>query len=116
MEQTEDRLEDLLDSVSKESKTKELIEIQFLNEERKRDFTDSVWVLELDRMMDYNSYFHEHNPKNVGERFSQARRQASAIPKDLSERHLQSVASNRSMRLLDKDIIFTQKTLARLII
>ena len=42
-------------------------------------FADNVWQIDLDKLKDYNNYFHQHNPNSLGERFSEESR--------LSEKH-----------------------------
>ena len=58
-------------------KAREVIEIQLLKKEKQENFNDEIWILNLDIMTNYNSYFPEANPKSVEERFLFLSRMAS---------------------------------------
>ena len=102
--------------IASESKTKELIEMQFLNEEKKREFRDEVWRVNLDILMDYNSYFHQHNPKNIREEYVRAQTK-NYNQDDPDSDNSGSVNSNPSTVFKDQQysVLFTHKTLARLL-
>ena len=45
-----------------DSKAKDVIEMQFLKKERREEFHDEIWNLNLDVLADFNSYFSNNNP------------------------------------------------------
>jgi hypothetical protein len=53
----------MLESVL-DSKTREIIEKEFVRLEKKKAFDDEVWIIDTDVMTNFNSYFSQDNPHN----------------------------------------------------
>jgi len=48
--------------------------MQFLRKERKEEFQDEIWIINLDMLADFNSYFSQNNPHLLKERFAPEKR------------------------------------------
>lgn len=48
--------------------------MEFLRREKRLEYADEIWILNVDVLTDYNSYFSEHNPNLLRERFNREAR------------------------------------------
>ena len=70
----------MLESVV-DAKTREIIEMEFVRQEKREAFDDEVWIVNTDTMSNYNSYFSQDNPHNLSEKFSAEARSRRRLEK-----------------------------------
>lgn len=56
--------------------TKEIIISEFSKMSKAREFEDEIWLVSIDRMMDYSGYFAQDNSHNLDKKYSVETRKA----------------------------------------
>ena len=64
--------EDLHDLI--DIKAREAIEVQFLRKQQMEEFQDELWIVKVDVLADFNSYFSQNNPHLLREKFTPEKR------------------------------------------
>jgi hypothetical protein len=80
--------EDLHDLI--DIKAREAIEVQFLRKQQMEEFQDELWMLRVDVLADFNSYFSQNNPQLLREKFTPEKRMHQKMEKiyNLEKVHL----------------------------
>lgn len=85
-----------------DNKAREAIEVQFLRKEQLEEFQDEIWLVKVDVLADFNSYFSQNNPHLLREKFTPEKRMQQKMERIY---HLEKIHHSHEVPQLKTDAI-----------